>query len=271
MAPPFSSCDRVPAEDGDSSAPRVRAVATAMTAATAAQARLKQQIVAQTQFIQLLTHQLATPLTSLQGSVGLLRETDLPPAHRLEFLAMVQQQVQRLSHLLADMATLRHAEMDELAPRLACFSLRELVAEVSQDFAAPGGAHRFCTDLPSDLPELLGDRWQISQVLVNLISNAIKYSPPDAPVEIGARLLPNHSAEVWVQDRGLGIPAADQPRVFEPFFRVQHGDRQGIEGTGLGLSLCQLLVEKQGGTLNFESVHGQGSRFYFTLPTVVQE
>jgi signal transduction histidine kinase len=226
--------------------------------------QLKHQMAAQSQFIQLLTHQLATPLTALSGSVCLLEEADLTAAQRQEFLDIVQQQVHRLQHLLDDIVALRNAEVDELDPRPGCFGLPDLVVEVSQGFAP----HALDLYLDSDLPPVLGDRWQISQVLVNLISNAVKYSPPATRVQVGAALLSDHWLEVWVQDEGLGIPAADQPRLFEPFFRVRHGDRQDIHGTGLGLSLCKLLVEKQGGTLSFTSVHGEGSRFYFTVPTV---
>lgn len=226
--------------------------------------QLKHQISVQSQFMQLLTHQLATPLTALSGSVCLLAEPDLTADQRQEFLAMVQQQVHRLQHLLNDIVALQSAESDQLDPRPACFSLSDLVTEVSQSFLPHVLEHH----LGHDLPPVLGDRWQISQVLVNLISNAVKYSPTHAPVEVGARQLPNDWIEIWVKDEGLGIPAVDQSRLFEPFFRVHHRDRQDIGGTGLGLSLCKLLVEKQGGTLSFTSVHGEGSRFYFTVPTV---
>jgi signal transduction histidine kinase len=227
------------------------------------QTHLKHQIAAQTEFIQLLTHQLATPLTALNGSVCLLAEQCLTFDQRQEFLDMVQQQVERLSHLLEDIVALRSAEADQLDPRPGCFAVADLVAEVSVTFA-PAVVQQL---LEADLPPVLADRWQVSQVLINLVSNAIKYSPPDAVVTVGAKRLPNHWIQVWVKDRGLGIPAADQARLFEPFFRVRHCDRQNIHGTGLGLSLCKLLVEKQGGTLDFTSTHGEGSCFAFTLPT----
>jgi signal transduction histidine kinase len=235
-----------------------------LTAVLQEHEQLKHQISVQSQFMQLLTHQLATPLTTLSGSVCLLAEPDLTAEQRQEFLDMVQQQVHRLRQLLDDIVALQSAESDELDPRPACFALSDLVMEVSQSFAPQVLEHH----LGETFPPVLGDRWQISQVLVNLISNAIKYSPTDAPVEVGAKLLPNDWIEIWVKDTGLGIPAVDQSRLFEPFFRVRHSDRQDIQGTGLGLSLCKLLVEKQGGTLSFTSVHGEGSRFSFTVPTV---
>lgn len=224
---------------------------------------LKAQITAQTQLLHLLTHQLATPLTSLNGVVQLLAETELAPDQRQEFLEVVQQQVQRLQNLLHDLVALRNLETGTLATQPVQFDLPELIREVMAGFRPHPATFDFGV-----MSAVWGDRWQISQVLVNLISNAIKYSPDGSPITIGATLLPNQWVEVWVRDQGLGIPLADQPYVFQRFYRVRHRDRAQIDGTGLGLSLCKLLVENQGGQLNFESTHGEGSRFYFTLPTV---
>lgn len=225
---------------------------------------LKEQIAAQTQLMHLLTHQLATPLTSLNGSLQLLNEPCLTVEHRQEFLDLVQQQVKRLQNLLQDLVALQNLETGTLELQTVRFCLKDLVDEVAVNFTNCSITYQI--DLNSS--EVWGDRWQISQVLVNLLSNAIKYSPDGSPVEVGARSLHNGWVEVWVQDHGLGIPAADQPHLFERFYRVRHHDRQSIEGTGLGLALCKLLVENQGGQISFESVHGHGSRFYFTLPTV---
>jgi len=224
---------------------------------------LREQIARHTQLLQLLTHQLATPLTALNGSVHLLADSELVGHQRQEFLGVVEQQIRRLKELLADMVALHDLETGKLEARPTSFCLQRLIDESISAFAPYPITYHF----DRVLPDVWGDRWQVSQVLVNLLSNAIKYSPNGHPIEVGASLEPSGWVQVWVKDYGLGIPEADQPFLFERFYRVKHRDRQDIGGTGLGLSLCKLLVENQGGKLGFESTHGKGSRFYFTLPT----
>jgi signal transduction histidine kinase len=225
---------------------------------------LKDQIATQTQFMQLLTHQLATPLTALRGSVQLLAEPELNLEQQREFLQVVQEQVQRLHKLLQDVVALRNLETGTLERHTVSFCVKALVEEVMAGFAPYPVIYQFGPDLRN----VWGDPWQVSQVLVNLVSNAIKYSTSGSPIQVGADLLPTGWVEVWVRDRGLGIPADAQAQLFERFYRVKHRDRAHIDGTGLGLSLCKLLVENQGGQIEFDSAHGEGSRFFFTLPTV---
>lgn len=224
---------------------------------------LREQIAHHAQLMQLLTHQLATPLTNLSGSVHLLADPELEFPQRQEFLGMVQQQVQRLQNLLHDMIALRDLESGKLETHPTSFCIKQLIAETMQDFAPYPVEYHFAVQVPA----VWGDRWQVSQVLTNLFSNAVKYSPNGQSIEIGAALAQPGWVEVWVKDHGLGIPLADQIHLFNRFYRVKHRDRQHIPGTGLGLSLCKLLVENQGGQMGFESTHGQGSRFFFTLPT----
>lgn len=224
---------------------------------------LREQILQHAQLMQLLTHQLATPLTALNGAVHLLGEPSLAIDQRQEFLEVIQQKTCSLTTLLRDLMALRNLETGKIATQPMSFCFETLVKEVIAGFSPYSVRYQ----LGAELPQVWGDRWQVSQVLVNFLSNAIKYSPNGEAIEVSAAVKQSGWVEIGVQDYGLGVPEADQPHLFNRFYRVKHGDRQNIEGTGLGLSLCKLLVENQGGQIGFESVHGAGSRFYFTLPT----
>lgn len=225
---------------------------------------LREQILQHAQLMQLLTHQLATPLTALNGAVHLLGEPSLAIDQRQEFLEVIQQKLYSLTTLLRDLMALRNVETGKIATQPMSFCFETLVKEVIAGFSP----YSIRYQLGDESPQVWGDRWQVSQVLVNFLSNAIKYSPNGEAIEVSAAVKQSGWVEIGVQDYGLGVPEADQPHLFNRFYRVKHGDRQNIEGTGLGLSLCKLLVENQGGQIGFESVHGAGSRFYFTLPTV---
>jgi signal transduction histidine kinase len=220
------------------------------------------QIAAHTEYTHLLIHQLATPLMTLQGSIDLLKEPNLPVAQQAEFWGLLEQQVQQLQGLLQGVRAFRNLETGTMATHPVAFSLSDLLSEVC--LLLP--PHPVQDQFEPDLPSVWGDRWQVSQVILNLLSNAIKYSPQQTPIAVGAKVCRVGWVELWVRDWGLGIPVADQPRLFERFYRVKQDDRVNIKGTGLGLSLSKLLIEHQGGKLGFESVHGEGSRFYFTLP-----
>jgi signal transduction histidine kinase len=120
-------------------------------------------------------------------------------------------------------------------------------------------------DVPRDLPPVPADEGRLMQILSNLISNAIKYTPPQGHISVSAEVLEGH-AQIAVQDDGLGISPEDQAQVFARFFRVRNADTENIDGTGLGLAIVKSLVEAHGGQIGLRSRLGEGSTFYFTLP-----
>ncbi|HEX5950931.1 MAG TPA: HAMP domain-containing sensor histidine kinase, partial [Actinomycetota bacterium] len=139
----------------------------------------------------------------------------------------------------------------------------DLVREVIESLGAE--ASRVQVRLADDLPVLTTDRQLLSQVLQNLVDNAMKYSPDGSPCELEA-IARDDAIVFWVQDHGIGIPANELPRIFERFYQVDQSTTRTFRGAGLGLSLVQDLLEHLGGTIEVHSVEGEGSRFTVTLP-----
>lgn len=119
--------------------------------------------------------------------------------------------------------------------------------------------------MPRDLPVIKGDQQRLVQVLINLISNAIKYSPQGGTVTVKARREENEVL-ISVHDEGIGIPEENQEKIFTKFYRVDSSDHREIGGTGLGLSICKEIIELHGGKIRVESHEGEGTRFTFSLP-----
>jgi two-component system phosphate regulon sensor histidine kinase PhoR len=122
------------------------------------------------------------------------------------------------------------------------------------------------TDTPTDLPSVLADRDRLAQILINLVDNAVKYTPEGGAVTVTARLLGDEAVEIAVGDTGIGIPAADLPRITERFYRVDKARSRELGGTGLGLAIVKHLVLAHGGDLHIESQEGRGTTVRFTLP-----
>jgi signal transduction histidine kinase len=215
-----------------------------------------------------VSHELRTPLASVLGYAELLRTRRLESAQREEILATVHREAKRLSALIDDFLDLQTIEQDRMELARAAFPVRELLSEAVTTFRGQSAAHEIVLDGAGAGANgslvAFGDRARITQVVANLLSNAIKYSPAGGQVRVAATGGPGF-VRVAVSDQGLGIPAGEQSRVFEKFFRVARPDHT-VGGTGLGLALAHEIVEAHGGTMGFESTEGVGSTFWFTLP-----
>jgi signal transduction histidine kinase len=213
-----------------------------------------------------VSHELRTPLASVLGYAELLRTRKLDASAREEILGTVHREAKRLSALIDDFLDVQAIEQDRLALTREPFSLIDLLEEQVRTFAGQSAAHSLRLVVPSTPLTAVGDRARIAQVVANLLSNAIKYSPGGGDVEVVATGTAG-SVMVSVADSGLGIPAAEQPHVFEKFFRAERGPAARVGGTGLGLALAHEIVVAHGGRMAFESTEGSGSRFWFELPT----
>lgn len=235
--------------------------------------RLAQSWEQQRQFVSNVSHELRTPLTLVSGYLQstLRRATNLSEPQR-EALEIAASEAERTIQLLQDLLDLARADRGYLHFQLEPLLIGDLVAEVVE--MAKQYSHReISIACGNDLLEATADRNRLKQVLLNLIDNAVKYSPSDTEIIVGVRALGDR-AIVEICDRGVGIPLAQQGRIFEPFYRVDEarsrsvspGESHATGGTGLGLSIVKTLVEGMGGTVTVRSKPGEGSTFGAILP-----
>lgn len=221
--------------------------------------RLKDELVST------VSHELRTPLTSMRGFTELMLKKDFPRDKQREFLTIIQNESIRLTNLINDFLDLQRLESGSQTYDFSPIHLEVLMHEVAALIVPNNGVHLLRTTFPSQLPQVRADPDRLRQVLTNLISNAVKYSPNGGRITLGARQQ-NGTVVAWVADEGMGIPAEAIPRLFTKFFRVDNQDTRSIGGTGLGLSLVKRIIEAHDGRVWVESTEGVGSTFFFTLP-----
>ncbi|HAM54968.1 MAG TPA: PAS domain-containing sensor histidine kinase [Candidatus Rokubacteria bacterium] len=223
-----------------------------------------------TEFIANVSHELRTPLTAIHGYLETLLEGGLgDPERAREFLEIAHRHTERLGRLLADLTDLSNIELGRVQLRLAPVALGDVVESVFGIIRPKAQTGRVVLDarLPADLPLVRADRDRLAQVLLNLVDNAVKYSPAAGHVTVSAAATAHETVEVTVSDTGIGIPPADLPRITERFYRVDRARSRELGGTGLGLAIVKHLVLAHGGELRIDSRQGQETVVAFTLPT----
>jgi len=220
-----------------------------------------------------VTHEFRTPLTAIKASVtSLLGSTDLAPVHtpgqRQELLTIINEESDRLNRLIGEAAEMAQLDANKVEFRVESAPIGPVIDEALDELKQPLAQHPVETRIPADLPDARMDTLRIKEVLVHLIENAAKYSPPDAPIRITAEAKNQDKPQtltINIADRGPGIDDFEQSLVFEKFYRGRN-QRVQVHGTGMGLAICKAIVEAHGGRLGVTSQLGHGSVFYFSLP-----
>jgi two-component system phosphate regulon sensor histidine kinase PhoR len=228
---------------------------------------LRQLEQVRTEFVANVSHELRTPLTAIQGYLETLLGGAMDdPAHARRFLEVVFRHTERLGRLLNDLTDLSNIELGRVSLHMSAVVLHEVVdgtLDIIRTKAEAGGV-RLEPRLPADLPLAHADRDRLAQILLNLVDNAVKYTPRGGLVAVEA-MAGEGLVELAVADTGVGIPAADLPRITERFDRVDRARSRELGGTGLGLAIVKHLVAAHGGTLAIESRPGEGTRVRVTL------
>jgi signal transduction histidine kinase len=216
------------------------------------------------QFVSSVSHEFRAPLTNIKLYLRLLDSGR--PEKREQYMQTLQRETTRLENLIEDLLSISRLDLGAAPAASATVALDPLIAEIIADRSDLAAKHSISLDyLPkTGLPPAMAEARLFAQVITNLMSNAINYTPPGGLVTISTGTRVNDQQEwiiVSVQDTGLGISAADRLHIFERFYRGEAARQSGAPGTGLGLAICQQVVDKLGGRLTVESEPGQGAVF----------
>lgn len=220
------------------------------------------------EFVANVSHELRTPLTAIKGYAETLRDGGLrDPERAAEFVEVIHRHAERLGALIEDLLDLSVVEQGEARLMLAAVPLREVAAQVEGVIRplAEGRGQVLTIALPDEPPTLVADRVRLGQVLINLLDNAVKFTPQGGRITLSARASEGRVI-IAVADTGIGIPPADLGRVFERFYRVDRSRDRREGGTGLGLAIAKHLTLAMGGVIEVASEPGSGTTFRVILP-----
>jgi PAS domain S-box-containing protein len=220
----------------------------------------------QEDFVHMASHELKTPITSLKGFLQLVKSKHRKEGRSVDIhlIERMEGQLDKLLGLIEDMLNMTRIRAGELYYHFEWFDLVACVQEVTEALQATTDTHRLNVTASGTL-SVNADRGRISQVITNMITNAVKYSPAADSVEIILEQQQDF-ARLVVHDRGIGIPEGKQKKVFERFYRVEGEARDNFRGLGLGLYISQEIIRRHGGRMGVSSQEGKGSAFWVTLP-----
>ncbi|RKY47320.1 MAG: hypothetical protein DRP86_07855, partial [Candidatus Neomarinimicrobiota bacterium] len=220
-----------------------------------------------TDFVSSVSHELRTPLTSIMGfSNTILRKEKMPEDIKKEFIEIIYNESKRLARLIEDVLSISKIESGKITFEMKPMNLDEVIQDAVTIYRTQAEDKQIDLTYEKDenLPEILGDRDALSQVIVNLISNALKFTPSKGNIDIRLKHKDNQIV-LDVEDNGMGIPKNEQDKIFQKFYRIHRPGKQ-MQGTGLGLSIVKEIVEKHKGKIEIFSEENQGSLFRISLP-----
>jgi PAS domain S-box-containing protein len=232
--------------------------------------RLKDLDKMKSDFVSNVSHELRTPLTSIKGSVDNMLDglTGLLNEKQIRYLARIKSNTDRLSRLINDLLDLSRIEAGRVEVRPGTFLMAALAEEVAEHLKPLAAEKLIRIEVPSSDLEVTvwADRDKVTQVLMNLIGNAVKFTPQDGKITVAIEKNGNDYVQISIADTGPGILPEEANKIFSKFYQVADIDKQKPKGSGLGLAISKALVEMHGGKIWLESEAGRGSTFYFTLP-----
>ena len=213
------------------------------------------------EFVANVSHELRTPLTNIRSYAETLADNagDIPLEMERNFLSVILGESDRMTHIVQDLLTLSRFDSGKSEMNLTRFSFGEAIQDLYRAvlLEAQRHGHTLTLDMPDHLPSILADRERIVQVMMNVVSNSIKYTPDGGRIRISAG---QTGERVWmeVDDNGIGIPPEDRGRIFERFYRVDKARSRESGGTGLGLSIAKEIVDRHGGSISLVEKDGPG-------------
>lgn len=223
---------------------------------------------AQREFVANVSHELRTPLTSIRGATeSILLNPDMPPEFREKFLTMTVDESERMMSIINDLLTLSRFDNDKTQWQISQFSIKDSLIHICEIMYTEAIAHgnTINLDIRDDICYMTGDKERIERVIINIISNAIKYTHKNGVIDIRA-VSDGNDIKIHVRDNGVGIPESDLNRLFERFYRVEKSRTSDTGGTGLGLAIAKEIVEAHGGTISIKSRLNKGTIVTIVLP-----
>lgn len=226
---------------------------------------------ARREFVANVSHELRTPLTNIKSYTETLMDAagELPADTEKRFLGVISGEADRMTRIVKDLLTLSKLDYGRMDLAFSRFSMKDMLERIytAMKLDACKNGHVLTLDIRGELPPMMGDCERLEQVVTNILSNAIKYTPRGGQIGLAASMRDERHVMLRIQDNGIGIPQEDVPRLFERFYRVDKARSRERGGTGLGLAIAKEMVEAHSGTIHLESRLDAGTTVTIVLPT----